>query len=211
MKIAMINGSSKSRSGISDILLAYLKAMLESADSLAASAIQVSKLKDGKLSAEETKAIVAADSIVFAFPLYVDGLPAPMLSWLMSMENAFPEKRPLIYAVANCGYYEGIQSQTAISILKNWAVRAGVPWGAALAVGGGPMYFSAKIAATGPGKATFAGLEALARHILLQETADDRYTSPSLPRFLYSFTANQQWKRAIRARGLKVSDLGKKA
>ena len=93
------------------------------------------------------EALVNANAIVFACPLYVDGIPGHLLSCLTELErqsqtflwqtSLWQGHKPLIYGIVNCGFYEGVQAQYALDVLRNWAAKSGCTWGGGIGVGGG--------------------------------------------------------------------------
>ncbi|MDR1835726.1 MAG: NAD(P)H-dependent oxidoreductase [Fusobacteriaceae bacterium] len=210
MKIAMINGSQKKKTSVTGILLKNLEALLLANDPQLAQDISFHAVKSEKINILEYGEVLSADVLVLGFPLYIDSVPSQLLRFLKAVENAFHNKETRIYAVINAGFYEGTQCKNAVSILKNWAAKAEVSWGQAVAAGGGPMLFMTKLQNNGPTKTILQGLRQLGKHILLREEAEDLYLSPAIPRFFYSFTAHQGWKKAVRARGLRPRDLGRK-
>lgn len=81
-----------------------------------------------------------ADAIVFAMPLYVDGVPSHVLPFLKEMERTYSscsEKR--IYVIANNGFIEGKQNEPLMQIMENFCDRAGLTWCGGLGIGGGVM------------------------------------------------------------------------
>ena len=49
------------------------------------------------------------------------------------------KKEITVYAVVNCGFYEGRQNSLAIAMMENWCHRAGLRWGQGLGIGAGGM------------------------------------------------------------------------
>ena len=66
-------------------------------------------------------AAAAADctDLLLVFPLYADGLPAPLLRFLEFLEGAGPEHRPRISVLINCGFLEPEQNDVAVEMVKN--------------------------------------------------------------------------------------------
>lgn len=52
--------------------------------------------------------------VLLVFPLYVDSLPTPVLSFLKEWETHLPNKRPIISVMINCGFLEYAQNDVAI-------------------------------------------------------------------------------------------------
>ena len=81
------------------------------------------------------------DSVVFGLPLYVDCLPSHVISFLKEMEGFCLENhlKLQIYAVANNGYIEGVQSQALLQVFRNFCARSNLAWGGGIGIGGGVM------------------------------------------------------------------------
>ncbi|HAW69762.1 MAG TPA: hypothetical protein DHD79_09105, partial [Firmicutes bacterium] len=83
--------------------------------------------------------LAACDTLVFAFPLYVDGIPSHLLSCLSQMEGylkPLASKEMRVYAIVNCGFYEGRQNQHALDMMQNWCAKTRLIWGHGLGIGG---------------------------------------------------------------------------
>lgn len=81
------------------------------------------------------------DAVVFCLPLYVDCLPSHVLSFLKVMEGFCKEKQIKlnVYAIANNGYIEGVQSEALLQVFRNFCVRSNLTWGGGIGIGGGVM------------------------------------------------------------------------
>ena len=82
-----------------------------------------------------------ADAVVFCLPLYVDCIPSHVLSFLKDMEQ-FCQEHQLklsVYAIANNGFIEGIQSEALLQVFRNFCKRSGLIWGGGIGIGGGVM------------------------------------------------------------------------
>lgn len=87
------------------------------------------------------EAVKEADNVVFAIPLYVDGVPSHMLPFLKEMENFCKdnERKLRVYVIANNGFIEGRQNEPLMQIMENFCVRSGLSWCGGLGIGGGVM------------------------------------------------------------------------
>lgn len=82
-----------------------------------------------------------ADAVVFGLPLYVDCLPSHVVAFFKEMEE-FCKKYSInlkVYAIANNGYIEGVQSQALLQVFQNFCRRSGLTWGGGIGIGGGVM------------------------------------------------------------------------
>ncbi len=220
MKIALLNGSPKYKNSSSELLLADLKrCLLKSAEAAETAGrepeILETALHHETVPAEIMDKLLSADAWVISCPLYVDGLPGHLLSCLLQLEDALrkkehPEARQIfIYGIVNCGFYEGIQAETALEILENFCGKTGLIWGGGIGVGGGgglAMMNSPK-PEKGPKAPIERELRAMAGRILHQQTLENRYVSVAFPRFLYKMAAQMGWRQQIRANGKRARDL----
>jgi len=86
-------------------------------------------------------AVDGADIVIFAFPLYVDHLPAPVIwacgkiaAWRRAQRST---ARPLLACVVQCGFPETHQNQPAVDIMHRFADSAGFEWAGGLIMGMG--------------------------------------------------------------------------
>lgn len=210
MRIAMINGSPKVKESNSQYLLTELKKLVEEHSEILELTIKKSSLRT-----EEFDALYACDALVFAFPLYVDGIPSHLLHFLVEFQNYFnsKESKPItVYALMNCGFYEGTQNHLAIEMMKNWCQRAGLAWGQGVGTGAGEMLGPIKSVPLGKGPKKNLGkaLNALAENILNGAGGENIFISPNFPRFAFKFSAHLWWNSQARTNGLTKRDLSKK-
>lgn len=78
-----------------------------------------------------------ADHVLLVFPLYADGLPTVLLSFLKAWEQAMEERKPTVSVVINCGFYEPEQNDVAVDMVRLFCRKTGCPFGSALKIGGG--------------------------------------------------------------------------
>ena len=80
-------------------------------------------------------------AVVFALPLYVDGVPSHVLRFLEKMETYCKEKglHLSVYCIANNGFIEGKQNEPLMQVMEHFCQRAGLTWGGGVGIGGGVM------------------------------------------------------------------------
>ena len=86
-------------------------------------------------------AVDGADVVVFAFPLYVDQLPAPVV-WAcehiaVRRRAQGATKRPLLTCLVQSGFPETHQNRPAADIMQHFAESAGFTWAGGLIMGMG--------------------------------------------------------------------------
>lgn len=205
MRIAFINGSPKVKNSASGALLEDLKSYFSETNDILDFGFHTTDVSE-KVKAE----LMTADAWVFAFPLYVDGIPGHLLSCLAQLgeENAHDSKRQ-VYGIVNCGFYEGIQAKLALKILQNWCTRTNNLWGGGIGIGGGGgLAMMPKLEpGQGPKAPIDKALSALAEKIQQQDTQQNCYVSVAFPRFAYKLGAQMGWRQMIKANGKKARNL----
>lgn len=208
MKIALINGSPKVKESASGILLDVVKHYLQDDCEI----IDL-HFKTPNVNQETLDKLVDVDAMVVAFPLYVDGIPAHLLSCLMQIKReALHKENVYIYGIANCGFYEGIQNSVAIDILRNWCNKSGFIWGGGIgAGGGGAIYMLSKSPVEkGPKAPIDKAIKTMVEGMAAKKTNDDIYVQIGLPSFVYKLAAQKRWRKLLKANGLKAKDIGAK-
>lgn len=209
MKVALINGSPKGKKSASGWLLDYVAQNFENEIEVA----EINFRNAAPPTEEQLKQLDEAEAWLFAFPLYVDGVPGHLLSTLITLEHAAltnPERR--IYGICNCGFYEGEQNELALDVLKNWSAKCGYIWGCGFGIGGGGAILSfadmGKVGMMLMGKWTKA-LKGMALMIEECKRWDGGHVcgSIALPRAIYQHCAHSGWKKKIKAAGGAVEDL----
>lgn len=214
MKITLINGSPKVKDSASGLILNELKIFLNNSEDEAERNISISEynFRKNKLDSAVIEEVVTSDILVFIFPLYVDGVPSHLLSCLVQLEEILKnikEKNIKVYALVNCGFYEGEQNKLAIEIIENWYEKCELKWGQGIGIGAGPLLHSVKDVPEGhgPKKNLGSALTTISKNILNASSDDNIFISANFPRFAYKFAAEMGWKQAIKANKLKVRDL----
>lgn len=82
-----------------------------------------------------------AQAVVFALPLYVDGIPSHVLRFMEEMELYCKENdlHLNVYCIANNGFIEGKQNEPLMQIFEHFCARAGLSFGGGVGIGGGVM------------------------------------------------------------------------
>lgn len=207
MKIALINGSPKVNNSASGVLLEDLKRYWGENVEIVSFGFHSSIIPK-----EIIEELAKMDVWIFAYPLYVDGIPGHLLSCLIQLEEAQLQNLGIhIYGIVNCGFYEGMQAEFALKLLQNWCLKTGFIWSGGIGIGGGgglammpkfePGY--------GPKAPIDKALRSLSDMVLRKEVQNNKYVSVAFPRFLYKMCAQIAWRQMIKANGGKIRDLGK--
>ena len=195
MKVALINGSPKGNNGASGHII---KALCDRLSGMAECVVC-------ELAKQSVPDVVDAmrdsDALVFASPLYVDSLPSGLVRFLDENQNgiASAAARAKVYAVLNNGFYDAKQNSIALEMMEIFCEASGLAWGRGLGIGGGGMIEVMPIDRF-PLKKFGAALDILARNIRGNESAENYFVEPGIPRFLYVLTANFGMRREIKKR-----------
>lgn len=87
------------------------------------------------------EALKNVDTLVFATPVYVDTLPSTTLEYLQKLEKHIVKNHLQfnVYAILNCGFYEGHQCALALNTYALWCQRSDVKWCGGIGIGSGVM------------------------------------------------------------------------
>jgi hypothetical protein len=213
MLITLIDGSPKKTESASSVILAILKEKLINN----ANTIQWIKPENP----EETLRfpILESNSLVFAFPLYMDSIPSGLLVFLEDLtvkadldksEKKSQGNKIFTYAVVNSGFYDKERANLALENLRLFCELSGFSYGQGLALEGGPL-ISLRPERAKKGSWPFgkhmAALSKLAQNIKTLSVAPDIEAPPDMPRFLYNFGANLYLRHEARKNGLGRKDL----
>ncbi|MBQ6886884.1 MAG: hypothetical protein IJN54_05185 [Lachnospiraceae bacterium] len=134
MKTVFINGSPKKKFSASAYFLDVLKFFVKG-----------KKVKETLRTPSDHERILNtlkdADSVVFCLPLYVDGVPSHVLSFMKKME-VFCKENSLqlnVYVISNGGFIEGKQNQALLQVFENFCKRSNIKWCGGIGIGGGVM------------------------------------------------------------------------
>lgn len=210
MKIALINGSPKPKNSISGLLLQRIERLIGTEHEVRTSVWRHASLNDDQLAE-----VTGSDALVLVFPLYVDGIPAHLMA-CMDAFTRYPHPgaaKPKVYAVVNCGFYEAEHTELALKLVAFWAKRNGFSWGSGLGIGAGGALSVGRTPEgqfTGPNAPVEKALVAFTENLLKMETGPDVFVTPAMPAWIYKKAAHFNWRRSIKAHGLKTSDLARK-
>ena len=156
-------------------------------------------------------AIDNADLVVLAFPLYVDSLPAPVISALEKIaEHRKDKASPIRFAViANCGFPEVNHNDTALAICSEFARQNGLAWMGSLALGGGEGLVHGTPLNEMDGraiplkKALELAAEALANEENIPQSAQELLSKPIIPNWMYKLFGGFGWKQNAKQYGME--------
>jgi hypothetical protein len=209
MRILLVNGSPRRAAANSRIVLDSLKSRLGEGHEYRMVEAMSRDAEAGDLE---------CDFIVLAFPLYIDCLHSRLLSWLLSYEALLARARASggarrrigLIAVANNGFHEGVQNETALRIVANFCARAGIEWRGGLGVGTGEMLKELKGAPSRMliKRPVSLALDAIASRVGEEPSpSGNLYVQHAFPWLLFKLVAHAGWRRQARANGLGPREL----
>ena len=208
MKICMINGSPKSKDSSSEYLIDEITKLLDSKLE-----VTVCSAKDKPFSDEQFSNIYSCDAIVFAFPLYVDAIPSHLISFLQAFQEYLsekPVKNTRVYAVSNCGFFEGEQNRYALNIIENYCERTGLIWEFGVGIGAGGFIGGSKSIPweSSIKKPVYKELLKLKGSLETGEEQNQNiFITAKMPRRFYILAAHRGWKSLAKKNSLKIKDL----
>lgn len=209
-KVLLLHGSPKGEKGASANIAHYvIDGMSERGGDVTSIGIYRS------LDKQETfdrlvRAFDEADSVVLAFPLYIDTLPAGVceaLTRLYRGKERMSEKRRKLLAICNCGFPESRQCRSALRSCQFFAERMGMEFWGSVAIGQGGMMGGGT---SHEGRISVKQMEAL-RAIgsglieggTIPADAVELLGRPAIPPRMYTFFANMGWNAAARKNGVR--------
>ena len=151
--LLLVGSAKPAGQSTSEALGSYLAQKLAERD-IAVTTLHVARaMRTEERTAALLAAVDAADIVILAFPLYVDGLPYLVTQALEQIAahraGETDIRRPLFLAIANCGFPEAQHNETALAISEQFAAEAGLRWAGGLALGEGGAVNGQPLAKTG--------------------------------------------------------------
>ena len=151
--------------------------------------------------------IEISDSIVLAFPLYVDSPTSITLEFLdYIVDNDIDIKGKKVYSIINCGFREGEQNITAANIIKRWCEKTGTLYCGSILIGAGEI--------VGKSKYKFISTKALKQlnsfslSIKNKIKCEDKITTLNIiGNKVYCFLANNSWTKKCKINGLSKESI----
>ena len=215
-KALLLCGSPRMAKSTSDSLGGYLLDRLE-AQGVETQTIYIYKmLHDGRKVQQMLDAVDSTDLCILAFPLYIDSLPAPVLSALRMIKE-HRKARPAqggFAAIANCGFIESAQNENALAACEAFAGASGFNWMGSVSVGGGEGLVHGRPLAElgGPAIPYRRALDSVAQFLAagkpVPEDARRQLGRPFVQSWIFRFFGSRNWKKRARQNGVlhKLND-----
>jgi len=208
MKVCMINGSPKIKDSCCGYLIDEITKLLNSKTE-----VILHNANDKIFTNELFISINSCDVIVFVFPLYVDAIPSHLILFLEAFQkylNEHTARKIPVYAISNCGFFEGEQNKYALSIIENFCERTALLWKFGLGIGSGPFIEASKSIPweTFIKKPIYQALIVLKNSIETGQILNQNiYVTAKIPRRIYIWAAHIGWRKQAKINNLKTKDL----
>lgn len=144
------------------------------------------------------------DAFVIACPLYMDGIPAKLMSVMEDILNRcidVSQRDCRVYLIINSGYYNPEVCKTAISLFRTWCDDCGFILSTTVAVGAGSLVKFLNLS-RGMLSQTGQALKQLAADVSDSNCSGVMLTKPHIPQRLYIFLAHMGWHHMARSNKL---------
>ena len=214
-RVLLLVGSAKRPRSTSESLGTYLCERLGERGFEAETLLLHRALKSDQGREDLLAAADRADVLVIAFPLYVDSLPYLVIRAMEVIakhrkdahRQAWGElKEQQLVAIANCGFPEARQNDTALAICRQFAREAGFEWAGDLALGGGEAISGQPLSKVkGMARNVIKALDltatALAEGKPVPQEAVESMAKPITPAWMYALLGGIGWKRQAKKHG----------
>jgi multimeric flavodoxin WrbA len=206
MNAFLLVGSPKGRKSTSYLLGSMLAEGMRKRGAAVSEGLVHEGLRSEDGTARLLDSVDAADLVIFAFPLYIDSLPAPFTRLLERIAErrarVAPAESPRLAVIVQCGFPEAHQCETAVGICRLFADRTGMRWAGALAMGMGGSVGGDLKKLPGGGKNILDAIgmasESLAIGGAIPEAATELFAKPLMPRWMYTLIGNFGWRMQLR-------------
>jgi len=206
-RVLLLIGSPRGAQSTSASLGSYLLSEMEKqgAETGVINLYQYMKSDEGRN--DLVDAVNQADILVFASPLYIDCLPAPVIAVLEMIRDrrmvSQPPWRQRLIALVNSGFPEPEQNATALAIYRQFAKEAEFGWAGGLAfapgavINGKPLG-DAGFAARNARKSLEIAAGALVRGEPVPSGAAKLADKPLASTWMFLLNANRSWKHKVK-------------
>ncbi len=210
-KVLLLIGSPKSTRSTSESLGTFLCDLLNE-EGVTIEKMNIRKTLDSDEGINNLfEMIDTSDLIILSFPLYIDSLPAPVTKALELIANNRQgrklSKKPKFMAIANNGFPEASQNDTALAICHCFAKEVDFEWIGGLALGMGAAINGIPLKnAGGRGRHAQVALQLTAKALIRNDPipleAKKTIRKPMIPSRLYRYMGNRTWKQAAKKFGV---------
>ena len=194
----LINGSPKA---INSNSLYFLKLLGNSLDNFNIYNLKIDSYE------EIINNIELSDTIVLAFPLYVDCPTSMTLEFLDYIyDNKIFLNKKNLYVIINCGFKEGEQNITALNIIKRWCYKVNANYKGAILIGAGEIVGKPKYKLIC--RKALKYLKEFSTYVKDQKKCNEYITTMDiLDNKTYCYLANKSWNKRGKVNKLTKKDI----
>lgn len=151
--------------------------------------------------------IEQSDTIILAFPLYVDCPTSMTLKFLDYIyDNKIFLNKKNLYAIINCGFKEGEQNITALNIIKRWCYKVNANYKGAILIGAGEIVGNPKYKLIC--RNAIKNLKEFSTYIKSKKKCNEYITTMDLLNSkTYCYLANKSWNKKGKVNKLTKKDI----
>jgi len=209
--LILLNGSPQMKGSTSMNILDSFKACL--GNDFNVNVVEANKSILQKTQLHDYETMEKADTIVLAFPLYVYCLPGVLEEFLVGYRDYIGSEKKVveqkIYAIINCGFPESRINEEAALVIKSFCKEVHAQYRFSILLGGGGMLQPLK---------TFPFVNKMWKKIELafnqivsnmgeENGKADIYIDSKMPKKLFSFIAETNFKVAAKKKGIKKKEI----
>lgn len=198
----LINGSQKNKISNSKYFLDFISKKLDD--------YKIVDLKNKTDLNSIACEILNSDTVLLAFPLYVDSPTSLILELLDYIyDNNIDISNKQIYTVINCGFREGKQNITALNIIKNFCIKTKSNYMGSILIGAGEIVGKSKYKIIC--RKAINNLKKFRNKVVCKEICGDIVTTMDLlNNNMYIGLANKSWTKQGKSNNLTKSSIKQK-
>lgn len=156
------------------------------------------------------KAYDEAESVVLAFPLYIDTLPAGVteaLARLLPRREGMTRRRRQLLVICNCGFPESQHCRYALRSCQLFAERMGMEFWGGVAIGQGGMLGGGNGEQARANRRQVEALRSMGSRLAggkaIPAEAVELLARPAIPSRMYTLFGNMGWNKLARKNGVR--------
>lgn len=139
--------------------------------------------------------IKLSDTVIFAFPLYVDSPPSITLKFLdYIIDKKIDVEGKNIYIIINCGFREGEQNITGLNVMKRWCNKTKAIYKGSILIGAGEIVGKSRYKLVS--KKALKKIKEFSFYVMNKKLCSDIITTMDfLNNKIYCYMANLSWNK----------------
>ncbi len=134
---------------------------------------------------------------IISTPLYVDSIPAPLVGFLELYKNDNQKSDKKLISIVNSGFPESFQNNTAVEVLRLFAIRNDFIWAGGFAIGCGGAFSGMDLHQSKMAEPIAESFKKAAKHLSDNEPIPlevlEKASKPIMPTSMYLFFGQLGW------------------